>query len=93
MDRESAGEIPESDRLPCGEEQTVGVRCGDCDYCLGLKSYRLDRDAIERGLTIFATSTDCDIVYYFVEWLRENDDAHTGDAFLQLCLFGKLKYG
>lgn len=51
--------------------------------------YYLDYKMIEKGLKVFAEKSP----YQFGQWLLENDDAITGDVFLQCCLFGEVKYG
>lgn len=51
--------------------------------------HRLDLPAIEKGLEVFATKYP----RHFGDWLAENDDATTGDVFLQCCLFGEVVYG
>jgi len=52
---------------------------------------RLDRKAIAQGKRIM--ETDERYSRYFADVLNENDDAETGDVFLQLCLFGEVVYG
>lgn len=52
---------------------------------------RLDLASIERGLTLWANSTD--YAHHWGDFLKENDDAITGDVFLQFCLFGEVLYG
>jgi hypothetical protein len=44
---------------------------------------------IEEGLRVFAR------IYpiHFANFVAENDDAVTGDVFLQVCLFGEIVYG
>ena len=51
--------------------------------------YRLDMAAIEKGLQNFANKYP----NAFADLLNENDDAGTGDTFLQCCLFGEAIYG
>lgn len=55
----------------------------------GTPTYRLDVLAIEKGLKIMNEKFS----HHFSNWLEENDDAETGDVFLQCCLFGELVYG
>jgi len=50
---------------------------------------RLDLDAIHRGIQIMAQKYP----HHFANVINENDDAITGDVFLQCCLFGELIYG
>lgn len=53
------------------------------------KQYKLDRSALRRGLAIMARKYP----RHFADWVAENDDAETGDVFLQCCLFGETVYG
>jgi hypothetical protein len=53
--------------------------------------FMLDRAAIERGKELLAT--DERYSHHYADVLNENDDADTGDVFLQLCLFGEVVYG
>lgn len=53
------------------------------------KRYRLDLEAIARGLRIMAFAYE----RHFSDFMAENDDATTGDVFLQCCLFGEVIYG
>lgn len=50
---------------------------------------RLDRAALERGLQIMAEKYP----RHFANVVSENEDAETGDVFLQCCLFGEIVYG
>ena len=52
---------------------------------------RLDSKAIDEGLRLF--STDPKWSRHFTNWINENDDAETGDVFLQLCMLGDVIYG
>jgi hypothetical protein len=52
--------------------------------------HTLDATTIEKGLKLMAdTYPD----YHWRNFITENDDAETGDVFLQLCLFGEVIYG
>lgn len=53
------------------------------------KRYRLDLHSVLIGLRVFREK----FPRHFGDWLAENDDADTGDAFLQCCLFGEMVYG
>lgn len=55
------------------------------------EKFTLDHAAIVRGKKIFAT--DERYSHHYADALKENDDAITGDVFLQLCLFGEVVYG
>lgn len=50
---------------------------------------RLDREAIIKGLNIFATKYP----RHFGNFINDNADAETGDVFLQCCCFGEAIYG
>ena len=51
--------------------------------------YRLDLESIKKGLQIMADKYP----QHFANFISENDDADTGDCFLQCCLFGEIIYG
>jgi hypothetical protein len=49
----------------------------------------LNKDTIAKGLQVFQK----DYPRHFGNFLSGDDDAETGDVFLQCCLFGELVYG
>jgi len=51
----------------------------------------LNLRAIKQGKELL--ETDPKYSHYYADVLNENDDAETGDVFLQLCLFGEVIYG
>lgn len=53
------------------------------------KGYRLDFDACNRGMAVFAAK----FPEHFGDFMAENDDATTADVYLQCCLFGDTIYG
>lgn len=55
----------------------------------GQDRWRFDRAAVTRGLTLLASKHPAQ----WAEFMDENEDAETGDAFVQLALFGELVYG
>lgn len=57
------------------------------------KDYILNREAIEAGLTAFANLKQGEGGHHFSNFLNEQDDAETGDVFLQCCLFNEIIYG
>lgn len=59
------------------------------DEKTGATAWRLDLEAVGRGLALLATAQPS----HFADFLAENDDATTGDVFLQLCLFGEVVFG
>lgn len=54
-----------------------------------MKKVSLDGAAILKGLRVMREKYS----HHFADWLRGNDDATTGDVFLQCCLFGEVVYG
>ncbi len=56
--------------------------------CQDTKAYTLDLTACERGLQVMAGKYPA----LFGDFLEENDDAVTGDVFLQCALFGEIQY-
>lgn len=53
------------------------------------KDLRLDRKALERGLCIMAVKYPS----HFASFVQENEDAETGDVFIQCCVLGEIVYG
>lgn len=53
------------------------------------KEYRLDLEAIKKGIQIMSEKYP----WHFSNFINETDDADTGDTFLQCCLFGEAIYG
>lgn len=53
------------------------------------KRYRLDREALIRGLNIMAEKYP----RHFADFLQQNSDAITGDVYVQCCVFGDAIYG
>jgi hypothetical protein len=53
------------------------------------KVYRLNLAAIKKGLKIFVNKYPDN----FSDFMIENEDAITGDTFLQCCIFGEAIYG
>lgn len=51
--------------------------------------YLLDRAALERGLKVMAEKYP----RHWADFIAENEDATTGDVFLQCALFGEVVYG
>ena len=50
---------------------------------------RIDRKAIDKGIKIFATKYP----WHCANALTEDDDAETGDVFIQCVAFGEIVYG
>mgnify|MGYP001205215659 CR=1 FL=1 len=65
------------------------VADGEPEYGEELKTYRLDLEALSRGLRLMSINYP----RHYRDFLTENDDADTSDVFLQCCLFGKTIYG
>lgn len=55
--------------------------------------FTLDAAAIQRGLNVLGEGKEDGAAKTLAVILDNNDDANTGDCFLQFCLFGKLVYG
>jgi hypothetical protein len=51
--------------------------------------HALNKDKLCEGLKTMATKFQ----RHFMDLITENDDAETGDVFLQCCLFGDVIYG
>lgn len=51
--------------------------------------YRITRESIEKGMKIFAA----EYPQHFSDFINQNDDAITGDVFLQCVVFGEAIYG
>jgi len=67
--------------LPGG---VVGYKDGHED-----QSYTLCLEKIQKGLTILAEKYP----HHWANFINDNDDAGTSDAFLQCCTFGDIIYG
>lgn len=53
------------------------------------KLYRLDFEAVQRGLKCMANNWP----KHFADFMQDNADATTGDVFVQCALFGDIVYG
>lgn len=51
--------------------------------------FKIDLEAIKKGLAVFAEKYP----KMFADFIAENDDAETGDTFLQCICFGEAIYG
>jgi hypothetical protein len=61
---------------------------GEADLPEGTEIWRLDRQSIQDGLQVMATNYP----RHWSNFIEQNDDAETGDVFLQCCLMGKIVY-
>jgi hypothetical protein len=52
---------------------------------------KLDLEAIKKGAALFVN--DKRWAHHYRNFIQENEDAETGDVFLQLCVFGDCIYG
>lgn len=52
-------------------------------------AYRLDTQAVKKGFSVMSEKYQ----EHWKTFLAENDDAITGDVFMQCCLFGEIVYG
>ena len=55
----------------------------------GMARYRFDLEVVRRGLLAMAEKEP----RHFGNFIGDREDATTGDVFLQLCLFGEVRYG
>jgi hypothetical protein len=55
----------------------------------GNDKHILNLESIKKGLQVMATKYPS----HFNDFMQENDDACTGDVFLQCCLFGEVIFG
>jgi hypothetical protein len=67
----------------------IGVKGGDKAEGHAGALFRLDLDAITKGLAVLAEKFPDRLA----EIVDENEDAETGDILLQICLFGEVVYG
>lgn len=70
-----------------GGIQVLAEDCGDGQVSI---THELTREVIQAGLELFS---EFEPKYHFVNFINENEDAETGDVFLQLCLLDEVKYG
>lgn len=75
--------------LPLVEGGAVQFETHDDDEIKGAKSWLLNLDSIKRGFEVMRDKYP----RHFANFISENDDAETGDVFLQSCLFGELVFG
>ena len=61
----------------------------DRDEVNGKNSWVLNLNTIREGLKTFAVKYPS----HYAEFLKENEDATTGDVFLQCCLFREVVFG
>jgi len=63
------------------------------DYCDSEEDdkqrFTLDREALMRGMQILMEKYP----RIYGDWIKDNEDALTGDAFIQCCLLGEVVYG
>lgn len=71
----------------------VRVKESDEDFTVPGPWLTLDAAAIQRGLNVLGEGKEDGAAKTLADILTEDDDANTGDCFLQFCLFGKLVYG
>jgi hypothetical protein len=58
----------------------------ECDDPVPLK---IDREALQGGLEVMAEKYP----KHFADFVEGNEDATTGDVFIQCCVFGRIVYG
>lgn len=83
--------LPDSYRAAFSTDGAVLLHDTEADEEDGLSPnpYRLDREAMCRGLKVMAEKYP----KHFADFINEDDDATTGDVFLQCALFGEIRYG
>jgi hypothetical protein len=69
-----------------GGSVTLELTEGDVN---GKTTFKLDRKALERGLKVMAEVAP----RHFANFIEENEDAETGDVFIQCALFGEIVFG
>jgi hypothetical protein len=52
-------------------------------------TFTLNKEALLKGLQMMSQKYP----KHFSDWLNDNEDAETGDVFVQCCMFGEVKYG
>jgi hypothetical protein len=53
--------------------------------------WRMDRESVDKGIELFFG--DPRWAHHASDFMRENEDAITGDVFVQLCVLGDVVYG
>jgi hypothetical protein len=79
---------PEHAAALCGGSVVYGV-VDDHNGKVTKERHTLNAKSIERGLKVMQEQYP----RHFSNFISENDDAETGDVFLQCCLLGKVKFG
>jgi hypothetical protein len=74
---------------PMNSNGSLTITTLEGDEFKGVKEWTLDLAAIRKGLQIMADKYP----HHFRDAMAENDDAITGDVFLQCCLFDEIVYG
>jgi hypothetical protein len=81
------------DAVPYSGGWIMFTACGDDgEYNFqhhGETQFKLNWVAMVKGINIMANAYP----YHFANFLAENEDAETGDVFLQCCLFGEIIFG
>lgn len=67
----------------------LAIRTRENDEVRGKKEWKLDRKALLDGLRVMAVK----FPEHFGDFISGNEDAITGDVFLQCCLFGDAVFG
>ncbi len=73
---------------PVSEGGALVITSLEGDEIRGATRWRLDLETIQRGMKVFREKYP----RHYDNWIAENDDAETGDVFLQCCLFGEVVY-
>ena len=72
-----------------GGNLCVGLKNEEDGPVNGLTQWNLNRESCKQGLEIMSRTYP----RHFADWLNKNDDAITGDVFLQCALFGEIIFG
>jgi len=86
---ERSKDTPESKALPYHSDALIAGARLKLTVFDDEDTYFLDLLDCADGLTIMATKYP----KHFSDFLAENEDATTGDVFVQCCIFGELIYG
>lgn len=74
---------------PLNKGGSLVIRCIEGDRINGKTHWKLDLAAIRKGLQLMAEKSP----RHYANFVNEDDDAETGDVFLQYCLFGEVIFG
>lgn len=70
------------------EGGAVNLKIAGGDDHKGKKNFKLTREKLLKGLQVMAEKYP----RHYGDWLQKNDDAETGDVFIQCALFGEVVF-